>query len=155
MLLIGGLLFWACDEAPPVVQPVKYSHKIHIDNGMPCQACHESVEKAAAASVPTKDTCMLCHQATITNSPEEEKVRQYAENGEEIPWRRVYQLPDHVFFSHRRHVAVARIECGECHGAVASLTVPPSSPLVNQSMDWCLACHKARGVSEDCVHCHR
>jgi len=153
--VLGGLLFCACEEAPPAVQPIAYNHKAHIDNGIACEACHETVQKAAAASVPTKDTCMLCHQAAITNSPEEEKVRRYAEKGEEIPWRRIYRVPDHVDFSHRRHVAVARIECAQCHGNVASLTSPASYPLVQQTMTWCLKCHQAHGATQDCIHCHR
>ena len=152
---MAGAFLCACQEAPPVVQPIKYSHKVHIDNGLACQACHQFAEKAAVAGVPTRDTCMMCHQGALTDNPEEEKVRQYAEKGEEIPWRRIYQLPEHVFFSHRRHVAVAGVECGECHGAVASLTAPASYPLVKQSMDWCLACHRTRGATQDCVHCHR
>jgi predicted CXXCH cytochrome family protein len=154
-LLVAALLLHGCNQAPAVVQPIQFSHKAHIDKGLPCDGCHQSVEKAAAATVPTKDTCMMCHQGTLTDSPEEEKVRQYADKGEDIPWRRIYQLPAHVFFSHRRHVAVARIDCGQCHGAVASLTVPASYPLVKQNMEWCLSCHKARGATQDCIHCHR
>ncbi|MBI4516954.1 MAG: cytochrome c3 family protein [Deltaproteobacteria bacterium] len=154
-LLAAGLLLGACDLPPAVVQPIQFSHKAHIEKGLACDACHQSVEKAAAATVPTKDTCMMCHLAAFTDSPEEEKVRQYADKGEEIPWRRIYQLPDHVYFSHRRHVAVAGVECGQCHGAVASLAVPASYPLVTQSMDWCLACHRTRGATQDCIHCHR
>ena len=153
--LLMGLLLCACAEAPPVVQPITYNHKAHIDSGLACDACHQSVEKAAAASVPTRETCMMCHQVAITESPEEEKVRQYADKGEEIPWRRIYQVPEHVYFSHRRHVTAAGVECVQCHGAVASLTTPPSHPLVKQSMDWCLACHRARGATQDCIHCHR
>jgi predicted CXXCH cytochrome family protein len=155
LLLIGGILFCACEAAPPVVQPIQYNHKAHIDNGIACTSCHQSVEKAAAATVPALDMCMMCHQAALSDNPEEEKVRQYAERGEEIPWRRIYQLPEHVYFSHRRHVAVAGVECGQCHGAVASLTAPPPYPLVAQTMSWCLTCHRARGATQDCIHCHR
>jgi predicted CXXCH cytochrome family protein len=154
-ILVGALLWSACDKTPPVVQPIQFSHKAHIEQGLPCDGCHQSVEKAAAATVPKGETCMMCHQGAITESPEEEKVRQYAEKEEEIPWRQIYRLPAHVYFSHRRHVAVAGVECGECHGAVATLAAPAPYPLVKQSMDWCLACHKTRGASQDCVHCHR
>ncbi len=154
-ILIAAVSLCACQGDPPVVQPIQYSHKAHIDSGLACPACHQSVEKAAAAGVPTRDMCMVCHQGTLSTNPEEEKVRQYAEKGEEIPWRRIYQLPEHVFFSHRRHVGVAGIECGQCHGAVATLTVPAAYPLVKQNMDWCLNCHRARGATQDCVHCHR
>lgn len=151
----GGLLLCACQAGPPVVQPIAYNHKAHVENGLACDVCHESAEKAAAAGVPKRDTCMMCHQGAITESPEEEKVRQYAERDEEIPWRRIYQLPDHVYFSHRRHASAAGVECANCHGNVASLTAPPPHPLVNHSMDWCLGCHAARGATQECIHCHR
>jgi len=158
-LLIGGglaaLLCCACEERPPVVQPIAYNHKAHIDNSIACDACHETVQKAAAASVPTTATCMLCHQVALTSSPEEEKVRWYADKGEEIPWRRIYRIPTHVYFSHRRHVAVTRIECAQCHGNVASLTSPAAYPLVELTMTWCLTCHQAHGATQDCIHCHR
>lgn len=155
VLVLGAWFLCACGSAPPAVQPIQYSHKVHIDNGIACPACHETVEKAAAATVPNKDTCLMCHQEPLTKSSEEEKIRQYAARGEDIPWRRVYAVPDHVYFSHRRHVAVARIECAQCHGAMASLTAPPPYALVKQSMSWCLACHRARGATQDCIHCHR
>lgn len=150
-----ALMFGACNRTPPVVQPIEYSHKLHVDSGIACTSCHESAETAAAAGVPGIETCITCHQAAITESAEEEKVRQYAEREEEIPWRRVHQMPDHVYFSHRRHVAAGGVECEQCHGAIANLTAPPPRPLVNQSMTWCISCHRTRGATQDCVHCHR
>jgi predicted CXXCH cytochrome family protein len=155
LALLATTLLGACQRAAPIVQPIQYSHKVHIDNNIACPACHQSVEKAAAASLPGDDICMICHQAALSDNPEEEKVRQYAVKGQAIPWRRIYRLPEHVYFSHRRHVTVAGIACGQCHGAVASLTAPAPYPLVNQSMTWCLGCHRARGATQDCIHCHR
>lgn len=155
LLLLAGVALGACQRASPIEQPIQFSHKAHIDAGLTCSVCHETIEQAAAAGVPSLDTCMTCHQGTLTDSPEEEKVRQFAERGEPIPWRRIYDAPDHVYFSHRRHVVAARIGCGECHGAVETLVVPAAYPLVRQSMDWCLACHAKRGATTDCVHCHR
>jgi predicted CXXCH cytochrome family protein len=154
-VLLVGLWVAACNQDPPVVQPIQFSHKAHVEKGLQCDACHTSVQQAAAATVPGSDTCMLCHQGAITDSPEEEKVRQYAEKGAAIPWRRIYQLPAHVYFSHRRHVVVARIDCVKCHGAVASLVAPAAYPLVKQNMPWCLECHRTRGATQDCIHCHR
>jgi predicted CXXCH cytochrome family protein len=153
--VLGAVLAYGCEKSSPVVQPIQFNHKAHIDSGLPCDSCHASVRTAASAGVPRTDMCMMCHQVALTESTEEEKVRHYAENGEQIPWRRIYDVPDHVYFSHRRHVAVAGIECVECHGAVPTLVVPAAYPLVDQSMDWCLECHQARGATEDCVHCHR
>ena len=155
LLLLAGVVLWACDSSPPIEQPIQFSHKAHIDGGLACPVCHGTVEQAAAAGVPSVDTCMMCHQGALTESPEEEKVRQFAERAEPIPWRRIYDMPDHVFFSHRRHVVIARIGCGECHGAVETLVAPAAYPLVEHSMDWCLGCHAQRGATTDCVHCHR
>ena len=155
LILLGGLCFCACNQTPSVSQPIDYSHKAHIEKGLTCEVCHQSVETAAAATLPTNETCLMCHQGAITDSPEEEKVRQYAEKGEQIPWQRVYMVPDHVFFSHRRHVKAGQIACEECHGSIAKLTSALTYPLVNQSMDWCLGCHRTRGATTDCIHCHR
>jgi hypothetical protein len=83
------------------------------------------------------------------------ELQVFGARGEPVPWRRIYDLPDHVYFSHRRHVTVARIECAECHGDVPNLTRPASYPLVDHTMDWCTGCHVARGASTDCIHCHR
>lgn len=155
LLLLAATVLAACQTAAPVAQPIQFNHKAHIASGLECPVCHSTVEQAAAAGVPSIDTCMMCHQGAITESPEEEKVRQYAERGETIPWRRIYNAPDHVFFSHRRHVVTARVGCAECHGAVETLAVPAAYPLVEHSMDWCMNCHAKRGATADCVHCHR
>ena len=78
-----------------------------------------------------------------------------AEKGEEIPWQRVYRMPGHVFFSHQRHVTLAKVQCPICHGAIEKAVTPPTRPAVNQEMDWCIACHESRQVSVDCNACHR
>ena len=91
-----------------MTQPIQFSHKAHVEKGLPCDGCHQSVARAASAGIPTTETCMMCHQGAITDSPEEEKVRQYAEKGLQVPWQRVYEVPAHVYFSHRRHVSLGR-----------------------------------------------
>lgn len=155
LIALAALCCCACEQPAPVSQPISYNHKVHVENGLQCEGCHQSVRTAAAATLPAIDTCMMCHQAAITESPEEEKVRQYAEKGEQIPWQRVYAVPDHVYFSHRRHVAAGQIGCEQCHGPIREMTVPVTRPLVDQSMDWCMRCHMARTASTDCIHCHR
>jgi len=116
-----------------------------------CMTCHES-----PTPVATSEDCQSCHDVQgVGPTTPIERLQWFRARGEEVPWRRIYDLPDHVYFSHRRHVTVARIECGECHGDVASLTRPASHPLVNHEMDWCTGCHLERGASTDCIHCHR
>lgn len=154
-LLAVAFVLGACQQAPPVAQPIQFNHQVHLSSGLNCPTCHTTVEQAVPAGVPTLETCMMCHQGALTESPEEEKVRQFAQRNESIPWRRIYQLPDHVYFSHRRHVVTGGVACAVCHGAVESLVVPAAYPMVKHSMDWCLTCHEARGATADCVHCHR
>ncbi|MBI2370462.1 MAG: cytochrome c3 family protein [Deltaproteobacteria bacterium] len=154
IVVVGGVLF-AQRLEPAVRQPIQFNHAKHIAQGLECAACHQYVKEQTFAGLPTVETCMMCHSAPQTKSPEEEKVRQFAEKGQGIPWQRLYRMPGHVFFSHRRHVSVAKVECQTCHGAMAQATTPPSRPLVNQSMSWCLACHEKRQASVDCVACHK
>ncbi len=146
-----SLVGWAS-----ITQPIAFNHKKHAgDLSLPCTTCHQSVEAQSFAGLPQAETCVTCHAAPLTKSPEEEKLRQYATKGAKIPWQRIYQVPPSVFFSHRRHVTLGKIECATCHGKMAEQTSPPVAPLVSQTMQWCMECHNQRKVSVDCNVCHR
>ena len=61
-----------------------------------------------------------------------------------IPWVRIHNLPDHVYFSHKQHVTVGEVECQTCHGPVEKMEVAYQySPL---SMGWCINCHRESEV---------
>ena len=154
-LFVGiGLALSRKPSLPP--QPIAFNHKKHTgDLSLPCTTCHQSVEAQTFAGLPQTETCVTCHAAPLTKNPEEEKIRQYASKGEKIPWQRIYRMPGDVFFSHRRHVVLAKVECATCHGKMAEQTTPPSRPLVNQTMAWCINCHQERRVSVDCNACHK
>jgi len=154
-LLVAALWLDACNQAPAAVQPIQFSHKAHIEKGLPCDGCHQFVEKAAFAGMPSTETCMMCHQSAITDNPEEEKVRQYAEKSVQIPWQRVYEVPGHVYFSHRRHVTLGRIECVRCHGNVGESAAPLTVAALPISKDRCKDCHAQHGAASDCNACHR
>ena len=139
-----------------ITQPIAFNHQKHAGElSLPCTTCHQSVEAQSFAGLPQTETCVTCHAAPLTKSPEEEKIRQYATKGEKIPWQRIYRVPGNVFFSHRRHVVLAKVECATCHGKMAEQTTPPTRPLVNQTMAWCIACHQERRASVDCNACHK
>jgi len=148
--------------APPVAdgrtteQPIQFNHQEHTQGlELECTLCHDGVADRIRATLPGVAVCIGCHEEAVTDSPEEEKIRAYAGHDEEIPWQRLYRVPRHVFFSHRRHVHVARVECTTCHGDVGGLTRPPVEPLKRIAMKACLACHRDRGARTDCVSCHR
>ncbi len=79
-----------------------------------------------------------------------------------LRWIRVYNLPDFVFFDHRRHVN-AGVACQRCHGPVNTMEkIEQTSDL---TMGWCVNCHrrvnrgdipelKGRHASITCAVCH-
>ena len=64
--------------------------------------------------------------------------------GKSIEWKRIHNLPDHVYFSHEQHVTVGKIECQDCHGPIEDMeVVEQHAPL---SMGWCINCHRETEV---------
>jgi hypothetical protein len=146
------LLSTACFDS--VEQPIAFNHSVHVEQ-LECGDCHKHFSTATYSGLPRLEVCVECHEEALTESPEEEKLLAYASKEEEIPWRNVYGVADHVFYSHRTHVVTAQIECETCHGDIGALTAPPPRPLVDQSMSWCLDCHEENSATTDCIHCHR
>jgi cytochrome c2 len=61
-----------------------------------------------------------------------------------IPWIRVHNMPEHVYFNHAQHVAIGKIDCQSCHGPVEEMEVVRQyAPL---SMGWCVSCHRQTEV---------
>lgn len=154
-VLIAATLLWAM--APrPVTQPIAFNHSLHVgDVGLDCTECHSYVLTGARATIPNVEECGMCHAEALTESEEEQRLVAFVESGEPIPWRKVYRVPDHVYFSHRRHAAIAGIECERCHGPMAERTLPVTRPAVRLTMDACIECHDQSGVTNDCITCHR
>lgn len=139
-------------------QPLRFSHKAHVKEAK-CTACHPNYEKHASAGLPRLADCLDCHEGTQSKEPEdvkeEAKLVQYAEKKAEIRWVRLYRVPDHSFFSHRRHVVLGKVECKMCHGEIEASDAPPRRPAQAIEMDWCVSCHRKEKVSTDCNGCHR
>ena len=94
---------------------------------------------------------MGCHTTVKTDSPDIQKLAQYDAKNEEIPWRRVYRLPEFVYWSHKQHVTDAKITCDACHGNVPQLDV--MQRVKDMSMPTCIECHKERSARVACT-CH-
>ena len=135
-------------------QPISFNHKKHLDQGLGCDSCHRYFKTQNFSGMPTVSICLECHKDPVTQNSEEEKIRQIHKKGEEIRWKRLYEQPDHVFFSHRRHVVLGKMECKNCHGDIGQSERPPSKQWVNMTMSWCMDCHAKRKVTNDCLACH-
>lgn len=135
-------------------QPIAFSHRLHAGQlKLDCQFCHFYARRSASAGVPSVGHCMRCHELVETKSPDLEKLREHWERRQPIAWSRIYDLPDHVVFSHEKHVR-AEVACARCHGAVETMeTVQPVQE--EFTMGWCMQCHKERKASLECLSCHR
>lgn len=141
------------DRSP--AQPIAFSHKIHAgENEIPCMHCHIYAERSTVAGVPSVQRCIGCHSIIKRDAPEVVKLMGYWERGKPIPWVKVYNLPDFVYFTHKRHLK-AGMQCVACHGDIAKMDV--TTRVSSLEMGWCLDCHIQRGVKngEDCWTCHK
>lgn len=157
---IAGLIFgvWANATFLPGTspeQPINFSHRIHAgDSKIPCQHCHVYAARSINAGVPSVNKCMNCHKAVATDKPEIQKVAAYWERGEPIPWLKVHDVADFVYFPHKRHVQ-ADVACKECHGPVE--TMDRVTRVATLKMKWCVQCHRDKDVENgtDCWTCHK
>jgi Cytochrome c7 and related cytochrome c len=135
------------------VQPIAFTHKVHLANGLQCTDCHVGVDQGPDARIPSVNFCMTCHRVIATDKPEIKKVAAYAARGEDIPWQRVYGFEPsaHVKFNHAPHIR-AGVDCAKCHGDMQTQTVAERK--VDHTMGFCVECHKQNHASIDCVTCH-
>lgn len=123
-----------------VEQPVQFDHRHHVrDDGIDCRYCHTSVERSSTAGIPPTELCMGCHAQVWNQSDKLALVRASFFRDEPIPWNRVHDLPDFVFFNHSVHVH-AGVECAHCHGDVAGM--PLVAKVNSFTMGFCLDCHR-------------
>jgi hypothetical protein len=154
VLLVGGLVFLvvlvllATSPETQITgympeQPIEYSHSLHAGElDIDCRYCHVSVERSAAASVPSTNICMNCHHTIKVDSSLLILLHSSHITGLPVEWVRIHNLPDFAYFNHSAHVNNG-IGCASCHGRVDRMqgsSVFQSEPL---TMGWCLDCHRA------------
>lgn len=156
----------ATDVGYAPVQPVAYSHAVHVGKlGMDCRYCHTTVTQAGFAAVPATQTCMNCHSYIRVATPDgssnpklEPLFDAWDANwrsrgvtytaapageprveGKPIEWVKIHDLPDYSYFNHEAHTTKA-IGCVTCHGRIDRMDeVHQEKPL---NMAWCLDCHR-------------
>jgi hypothetical protein len=148
IIITIGLL--AQTPAPPK-QPLSFSHKLHVAQGLKCQACHVNPDPGEQMTFPATAKCMACHADIATDKPAIKELSQYHSDKAAIPWVRIYQNPDWVWFSHRTHLETGA-KCDRCHGAVAEReALWKEKPI---SMESRMNCHRETNASNACNYCH-
>jgi hypothetical protein len=144
VLLAAGssVLPTASNQGFAPVQPISFSHRLHAGQyRIDCGYCHVAAERSRHATVPALSVCLNCHSVVKTDSPRIRMLRRAYDERRPIEWVRVHELPDYVYFSHKRHVAVG-LPCEHCHGEVRHLErMVQFSPL---TMGWCIECHRGQ-----------
>ena len=139
---------------------------------IPCLYCHTMPYKGRHSTVPSTAVCMNCHTSVGLGKEWVLKMKDYWDRGEPIPWVKVHDLPDFVYYDHSAHLnavnekgewKIPRADaqgkpiqpCQECHGKVETMDIVSVQNPFN--MQWCLDCHRKPGMkaSTDCVTCHR
>ena len=156
-------------------QPIFYSHKVHAGaNQINCLYCHGGAMEGKHANIPSVNVCMNCHMTIneysgsagklfredgteVNGTAEIQKIyeaagwdpakKQYVNQGKEISWTKIHNLPDHVFFSHAQHVNAGKVQCQTCHGEITKMD--EVYQFADLSMGWCINCHRTTKVNFD------
>ena len=150
----GGQVWYYCSPNYTKVgymptQPVPYSHALHVGQlGLDCRYCHTFVDRSEHANIPGPSVCMNCHSPDLGNilsdSPRLAPIRDSYASGQPVPWIKIHNEPDYVYFNHAVHVNRG-VSCVECHGQINEMdTVAEAKPL---GMAFCLIdCHRNPGA---------
>lgn len=156
VILLAAAIGWGAQQYiyRQMPQPIAFSHQIHAGTRqISCTFCHTGVKHGTNAGVPSVQDCMQCHQVVATDKPEIKKLtEEYWQKGRPIEWFKVYNMPEHVRFSHKAHIN-AGVTCATCHGDVAKMSTVTQSR--NFVMGTCVSCHRQNKASTDCTTCHK
>lgn len=120
-------------------QPVKFPHPVHVNTlQMNCAFCHNAAGQSPDPGLPAVGTCMACHTIVGADRPEIQKLSEYWNKKQPVPWVRVHKVPEYVHFPHMRHVN-AGVTCQTCHGQVNNMEQVFQAQSLN--MGWCVQCH--------------
>jgi cytochrome c7-like protein len=140
------------EHAPPA-QPISYSHKKHLAQGLECKDCHTNPGPGKLMTFPGTDKCMLCHAAVAKDKPSIKKLAEYAKSKQTVPWVRVYTVLPGVAWNHRVHLE-AGVKCETCHGQVREMEAMSEVTSVT-TMYSCLHCHEMNQAKTACDTCHK
>ena len=146
----------------PIYETNAKGEKVNVGGfNIPCRYCHTMPYDGRHSTLPSTDICMNCHSSVGLDKEWVLEMKKYWERGEPIPWVKVHDLPDFVYYDHSVHLTAKdktgklKLGCVDCHGEVENTNVVSVQNKFN--MGWCLDCHKKPEMAApiDCVVCHR
>jgi hypothetical protein len=129
---------------------IKFSHKLHAEQGAECLSCHKKAAEAEEAGAPGHDECKECHEIDMEKPDSPDCMKCHADKDKKVVWPRVHTEED-IIFSHKRH-REEKIACDHCHKGIAESDVVGKDHVA--SMELCLDCHEGNPKEADCALCH-
>ncbi len=162
LLSLTLLAFQSRPEPPSTSDPVHiaFPHSSHLNAGITCLFCHPGATERAVAGLPSTEKCVGCHRhIEVTDTKAQTTIQTLLQTYQEerpLQWKRVYDLPDFVRFTHQPHLAAA-FNCEDCHGNVRAMAEARQAYRIN--MGFCLDCHRQQSpeqqdVLQSCSTCH-
>src|SRR5574341_445385 len=108
MSAVGLILGYNLSSLLPkggIEQPFAFNHEKH--RVMDCVLCHAGAKTGVKAGFPEAQVCQKCHAISPLADTNYQEVWNQAESGNPLLWRKLAKVPDHVYFSHNRHVHLA------------------------------------------------
>lgn len=122
-----------------------------------CMNCHMAIKEYKGDPIVLEDGKTLDANAEIqklyTYAGWNPDTKQYnpdnnkdgvPDGASAIPWVKIHNLPDHVYFNHSQHVKVGKQQCQTCHGNIQEM--PEVKQFSDLSMGWCINCHRESKV---------
>jgi hypothetical protein len=150
--LLSAALAFQQDHSTAPAQPLPYSHKTHLALGLQCGDCHTNPDQGDRMGFPAAAKCMDCHRSIAKDKPSIQKLAEFAQSNQPIPWARVFVVSAAVYWNHRSHLE-AKVKCETCHGPVARMDVMENVTNIT-TMAACVDCHKQSKAGTGCAFCH-
>ena len=122
-----------------------------------CMNCHMGIQEYKGDAIYREDGKQVNGTAEIQKllsyAGWNVKQRQYnpdnnhdgaPDGAKPIPWIKIHNLPDHVYFNHSQHVKVGKQQCQTCHGNIQEMG--EVAQFTELSMGWCINCHRESKV---------
>jgi len=146
ILFIITVLAVACAWAQAPTDSLIFSHKLHMEGGAECSACHAKAETSAEPAdnlLPDMDTCYNCHDK------EAECTMCHTKPDEAGSYPR---YTNHIaLFPHSKHVG-EKTPCTSCHAGIADKARVGKTHL--PGMKKCSSCHNDLDKPDYCYDCH-
>ncbi len=138
----------------------KVSHKVHIEQSVDCDTCHDRITKVTALGekgiFPKEDVCQSCHDDTRPTDPngKDAAAKRDCTKCHTNPEHAGGHIPVdyHLHMNHAAHVPRVKGDCRVCHQVLPE----PKQTYTPPTMDACLTCHNHQQDFDNgkCELCH-